>query len=212
MIKDQLVFFREFAQEFESTGSICPTSRWAANALAEPIAGQTREPRRVLEVGPGTGSVTDKILECMIEGDHLSICEINPRLMKMLRKKLEKDPNFQKFRANIDFHECPVQEIQVDKPFDVIICALPFLNFELGTVEQIFDKFRNISHDSTLMTYYEYMGIRSLSSFISSRARRERMKQLSSFFEEIHLESGLKRTRVWFNFLPINVYTLKVAA
>ena len=56
MIKENLVFLREFLLEFKTTGACFPTSRWAAQALITPLREPNRPPRNILELGPGTGS------------------------------------------------------------------------------------------------------------------------------------------------------------
>ena len=83
MIKQNLVFLREFLLEFKTTGACFPTSKWAAQALIKPLRDTKRKPMRILELGPGTGSVTLPILRELREGDTLTICEINPRFMKV---------------------------------------------------------------------------------------------------------------------------------
>ena len=83
MIKENLVFLREFLLEFKTTGACFPTSRWAAQALIAPLREDNRPPKNILELGPGTGSVTMPMLREMRDGDSLTICEINPRFMKL---------------------------------------------------------------------------------------------------------------------------------
>src|SRR5260370_26052180 len=47
-----------------STGAILPSSRFLARALVSQLRGP-RAPARILEVGPGTGSVTRAIARCL---------------------------------------------------------------------------------------------------------------------------------------------------
>src|SRR5581483_5471549 len=74
-------FFREFRRHFPATGAILPSSRFLARALVRPL----RSPRpacRILEVGPGTGSVTREIVWRMQSGDRLDAVEINGRFVE----------------------------------------------------------------------------------------------------------------------------------
>ncbi len=48
-------FFSQFRQQYFTTGSIWPSSRALGRALAAPMR-KAKPPRRVLEVGPGTGA------------------------------------------------------------------------------------------------------------------------------------------------------------
>jgi phosphatidylethanolamine/phosphatidyl-N-methylethanolamine N-methyltransferase len=212
MIKKQLFFLREFIQEFHSTGSAFPTTKWAAQALSGPLEGQ-RRPKRILELGPGTGSVTFPILTKMIPGDHLSICEINPRFMSELQVKMANEPLYHKFKENISFFTGAIQDFpESEDKFDVIVCSLPFLNFDLATVEEIFAKLQKLSSEQTVMTYYQYIGLRSFGKAFGSKEGKQRMNQLDEYFDQAIVKHNAKRKRIWLNVLPINVYTLEMAA
>lgn len=210
MIKDHVVYFTEFLKEFQNTGTCFPSSKFAARALTNPLRA-TRAPQRILELGPGTGVVTVKILEDMIPGDRLTICEINPRFMQQLKKNLETNPDFQCHKNNISFFEGPAQEIPEDGCYDLIVCALPFLNFDLATVEEIFSKLERISTSHTKMTYYEYIGLRSIGKVIAPEERKENLRKLDKFFAGIYKRHNMQRERVWLNLLPINIYTLHLS-
>lgn len=212
MIKDNLIFLREFVKEFQNTGSCFPTSRKAASELTAPLRGK-RTPKRILELGPGTGSVTFPIIDALIPGDYLSICEINPRFMQELKVKLEGNSKYQQYRSQVDFHECPIQDFpEGAEKFDVIVCSLPFLNFERDMVEEIFQKLTRLSQPNAVMTYYQYIGLRSIGRTIGSKEVKQRMSDLDSFFDNKLEKTLAHRKRVWFNMLPINVYTLRLAA
>lgn len=212
MIKDNFLFLKEFVTEFQNTGSFFPTSRKAASELTAPLR-EKRTPKRILELGPGTGSVTFPLIESMMPGDTLSICEINPRFMRELKNKLEKLPSFQKHRENIDFFEGAIQDYpETDQKFDIIVCSLPFLNFDCEMVKDIFDKLTRLSIPQAVMTYYQYMGLRSLGKAIGSKEKKQRMSDLDNFFDTASAKHHARRKKVWLNVLPINVYTLELAA
>lgn len=209
MIKDHVVYFKEFLKEFQNTGTCFPSSKFAARALTNPLR-TSRAPQRILELGPGTGVVTVRILEDMIPGDRLTICEINPRFMAALKENLKKNPDFQRHAANITFFEGPAQNIPEDGKYDTIVCALPFLNFDLHTVEEIFSKLERISNSHTKMTYYEYIGLRSLGMVVAAADRKRRLRELDIFFDDVYRRHHMRRKRVWLNLLPINIYTLNL--
>jgi phospholipid N-methyltransferase len=207
-LKENLVFLRETITQFQNTGAICSTSRWAAEAMTNPMRGRKTQPLNILELGPGTGSVTIKILADMLPGDQLTICEINPRFMKALKERLVENPDFQRHKDRIRFYECPAQELPEDQKYDFVVCSLPFLNFDVQTVREIFTKLKQVSMESTLMTYYQYMGLRHLSKVVAAPDRKRRMNDLDDFFGSITDKKITRRDRVWLNLLPINIYTL----
>ena len=79
-------------------------------------------------------------------------------------------------------------------------------------MEEIFDKFDRLSTDDALMTYFEYIGLRSLSLALSSNGRKRRMQEIDLYFKQVFSERDIKRRRIWMNVLPINIYTLRLAA
>ena len=212
MFKENLVFLREFLLEFKTTGACFPTSRWAAQALITPLRAPERAPKNILELGPGTGSVTMPLLREMRPGDHLTICEINPRFMKSLKDTLEKDEHYQRVRNQVSFFLGAAQDLPGDRVYDIIVCALPFVNFDLETVRSIFGKLREISSPNTLMTYYEYIGVRKFNETVGAPERRDRIAQVHGYLKDSRYISYLKRERVWLNLFPINIYTVRPAA
>src|ERR1043166_4551462 len=61
-------FYRQFRAQYGTTGSVLPSSRALARALTRPMRA-CPTPRRVLEVGPGTGAVTREIVRTLRPGD-----------------------------------------------------------------------------------------------------------------------------------------------
>lgn len=209
MFRETLLYLKEGIVNFHNTGSLCATSKWAAKALASPIKNTSR-PLNVLEVGAGTGSVTNAILNDLEKGDTLVICEINPKFMSILQSKMEENPLFQEKSESISFFNGPIQELKEDKKFDVIICSLPFLNFDVKTVKEIFNKLKRVSTNKTVMTYYEYIGLRDISKLISLKQRKQRMSEIDSFMKEHHKTNKIGHEKIWLNFLPINIYKMRV--
>lgn len=209
MLKDNALFVQEFFRSFQSTGSLCPTTRWAAKALVAPLLEKPRNtPSKILELGPGTGSVTRYILRQMGFGDSLAICEINERFMEALRDNLEEDPYFDTHRSRVSFHCCPMQQLPENQKFDLIVCAIPFLNLSLPLVKELFLKIAALSHKDTIITNYEYKGLRSIGKQFLATPRRIRMRELDDFFKSIQIAHLESKRNVWLNILPIIVYRL----
>jgi phospholipid N-methyltransferase len=210
--KSMALFFREGVLRFHDTGALCATSRWAAKALTNKLR-ETRGPRHILELGPGTGSVTIQILADMIPGDKLTICEINPRFMENLKNRLYSNQAYQARSSDVSFFQGAAQELpEPETPFDIIVCALPFTNFSISTVRDIFERLHRVSHDETVMTYYEYIGLRKVSQLLSTPEKRSRLIEIDGFFNQKHRHDLIKQERIWLNFLPIEVHTLRVGS
>src|SRR5260370_5739986 len=87
-------FFRESRRHFGNTGSFLPSSRFLARALVSELrksrGPEGSAPRRILEVGPGTASVTREILQHMHPGDRLDAVELNSRFAALLKRRFAK--------------------------------------------------------------------------------------------------------------------------
>lgn len=206
-MKDSLYFFKEGLKTFKLTGAVLPSSPWAARALAAAMVG-SRKPMNILEVGPGTGPVTNVILDRMIPGDHATICEINPRFMEALKERISKHPRFAQFEDSITFFLGPVQDLPEDKKYDAIVCAIPFLNLDAPTVQEIFEKLLRLSGPETVMSYFEYIGLRKLGKLFGDS---ERVQEVENVIKKDYMPRRIDLNKVWLNVLPINIYTLSMA-
>lgn len=103
------------------------------------------------------------------------------------------------------FFEGPVQGLATGDKFDLIVCAIPFLNLPVQITQDIFRKFAELSHSQTSITYYEYMWLRQLGKALSPE-RRKRLGELENFISTLHEENLCSVKKIWLNVLPINVY------
>lgn len=204
-MKSQITFLKGALSQFKDTGSICPTSRFAAEAM---LADLNDQDLRILEVGPGTGSITKYILQRLAKNKTLQICEINSMFMDYLKTELAKNPDFTKHQEQVDFFLGPIQQLQSSQPFDYIVCALPFLNFDSSTLNEILNKLVQLSHSGTRMCFYQYLGLKDLGTLLGSQKNKSRVLEVSKEMEKFLSKRKLSRETVWLNVSPIKVYTI----
>ena len=207
MLKDNLVFFSECFRNFKTTGSFWPTSRKAALALSAPIH-HIRGPRSILEIGPGTGSITVVLLEQMTEKDSLTLCEINPRLMKCLKERLAQNPYYQKHASRVHFFLGAAQEMPEDKTFNAVVCAVPFNNFDDTITKEIFEKAERLAEDGAWMSYYEYIVLGDAKKMSPLHNQRQRISGVMRYIKKEWMPYLINKKSIWTNMLPIHVYTL----
>jgi|GEM_PF-571668 len=208
-IGELIAFLKEGITKFHDTGSLCSTTRYAGEALSSPLK-LPRKPMKILEVGAGTGSVTSVILDMLVEGDHFVTCEMNDKFLPLLESRVKTHPSHQNQDRTVLVFAGPIQALTEDSKFDVIICALPFLNFSVQLTQEIFLKLARLSTSETVMTYYQYIALHLLGKLVSFPERRNRLKELERFFEVVHQQCFESRMRIWRNVLPINIYSLKM--
>jgi len=167
-------FFREFRQQFHTTGAILPSSRFLAEALAAPLR-QARPPGRILEVGPGTGSVTCAIARHLGPHDRLEAIEINERFVRLLEGRLDDDPSFAHCREQVRVVHGSLEDLSGEGLYDFIVSGLPFNNFPVPQVRAIFGTYQRLLRPGGVLSFFEYTMIRELKTPFVSRAERERL-------------------------------------
>ena len=76
-----LGFLGEAIKNYRQTGAVAPSSRRLAQSMVEHLDDHAG-PRRILEVGSGTGAFTRHILGGMRDGDRLDAVEISELLRR----------------------------------------------------------------------------------------------------------------------------------
>ncbi len=172
-MKEYIHFFRQFRQRFETTGAIAPSSRFLAKAISRPLADFKKEnrPVRILEIGPGTGAFTGHIVKLLSEGDQFDIVEINEEFAKLIEERFENEPHYQNASHLSKVHCCPLQQFQTEGEYDFIISGLPLNNFPPVLVAEFFELFAKLLKPGGVLSYFEYMFIRSLKKPLSSKMR-----------------------------------------
>ena len=84
-LSDTTLFLQEWLANPQRTGSVAPSSPQLAAAMARWLPSDPES--YVLELGPGTGAVTEALLERGLREDRLVAIEKNPKLAHLLRKR-----------------------------------------------------------------------------------------------------------------------------
>jgi phospholipid N-methyltransferase len=173
-------FYRQFRQQYRNTGSILPSGRQLARALVSEFR-RRPGPSRILEVGPGTGAVTAEILHVLGPGDRFDIIEINGDFVRLLQRRFDEEPLFQKRKAQARLIHAPLQEMPGEGVYDYMISGLPLNNFPLALVREIFQAYRRLLKPLGVLSYFEYLAIRRLKSLVVGRRERRHLHVLGRF-------------------------------
>lgn len=120
---DELRFWRSLVTRPRAIGAIAPSSP----ALARKIAAQIHPgvPGTVLELGPGTGVVTDALIARGIGVEHLIAIEADPDLAQLMRARF---PGLRVVEGDaFDLDRTLPRE--TSGPLSAVVSGLPLLNF-----------------------------------------------------------------------------------
>src|SRR5437660_2219600 len=130
-------FIRESKRHFRDTGALLPSSRFLAGALVAELR-EWRGPGRILEVGPGTGSVTAQILRHLLPGDRLDLVEVNSHFIDLLHDRFAQEGRFRRYRDQVKLIHAAVEKLAGEAVYDFIISGLPLNNFSVAQVREIY--------------------------------------------------------------------------
>lgn len=216
MLHDWRLFFQEYLRNFHHTGAVSPSSRYLASALARQIAGENGEgpargPRRVLEVGPGTGAVTGRIVANLGPEDRFDLIEWNARFVDCLRRRFETEPGWKAVADRVRVIHGPVQDLPREGAYQAIVSGLPLNNFAVADVEQILDAFRGLLAPGGTLSFFEYVAVRPARALVSGRVERQRLKGIGKALDAILSQHEFRRDCVWPNLPPAWVHHVRLS-
>jgi len=151
-ISDSTLFLREWLVNPQRTGAVAPSSPQLAAAMARWLPHNPES--FVLELGPGTGAVTEALLKRGLREDRLVAIENNPALAKHLRKRFP--------RAHIITGDAwQMDTLLAELPLPVksvgaVISSLPLLNFSKEQADALAQKIRAVLDPRGRWVQYSY--------------------------------------------------------
>jgi phospholipid N-methyltransferase len=208
-LHDYRVFWREFRENFHSTGAVLPSGQPLARALARYVA-QPAGPRRILEVGPGTGAVTRAIVQALGPQDRFDLVELNERFVVRLNERFATEACFQSVADRSRVLHQPVESLPLDEPYDLIISGLPLNNFSVELVDRILGTFVKLLKPQGTLSFFEYIAIRHARAIVGNRDDRARLRSITQSLNRLLVPHEIHRDWVWLNVLPAWVHHLRL--
>jgi len=138
-LDDEVQFIRSWIEKPLSTGAVMPSSRALPRAMARYVDPQAAGP--VIELGPGTGPVTQALVKQGIDPARLILVEFNPDFCRLLRSRYPQATVVQGDAYRLR----RLLETYVDEPAAAIVSGLPLVTKPLRT------RLRLISDAMTLL-------------------------------------------------------------
>ncbi|KKR52484.1 MAG: putative phospholipid N-methyltransferase [Parcubacteria group bacterium GW2011_GWA1_40_21] len=175
---DKIKFIKGFLKNWKEVGSIIPSSRFLANKMIDPI--DFKKAKVIVELGPGLGCFTGKILEMMREDAKLLIFEINSDFCNELKKN--KDSRLAVFNVSALDMAYHLKEIKAD----YVISGIPLSTLVDDSRGLLLKAIKNILSGGGVYIQFQY----SLGAY----------KKLKSLFSKVSFKFTL------FNAPPAFVY------
>jgi len=181
-LADSSLFLREWFANPQRTGSVAPSSPKLAAAMAHWLPSDPKS--FVLELGPGTGAVTEALIKRGLREDRLVAIEHNPKMARLLREKFPRAQiitgDAWQMDALLRERRHPIESV------GAVISSLPLLNFQLAEAEALAQQIRSVLQPQGNWVQYSY------------RIHKLRTRGASSF--------RLRASKiVWLNFPPARV-------
>ncbi len=218
MLRDYRVFLKQFFEHYHTTGSVLPSSGSLAKALCRYVKDDKGAssngramcvPREVLEVGPGTGAVTKRLVRSLRAEDRLTLVELNVDFVQHLRQRFDHEPAFQTAAGRTQIIHGRLEDLPPEGRYDLIISGLPLNNFTVGEVEQILELFQRLLKPAGTLSFFEYIAIRRLKSLVSGSQGRARLRGIGRALGRVLKDQEIKRDWVWPNVPPAWVHHVR---
>lgn len=126
-LDDEVKFIRSWIEKPISIGAVMPSSRVLARAMARYVDPQSNGP--VIELGPGTGPVTQALVRQGVDPARLILVEFNPDFCRLLRTRYPAATVVQGDAYRLR----RLLESYVDEPAAAVVSGLPLVTKPLRT-------------------------------------------------------------------------------
>lgn len=151
-IRSAAIFFRGFVENPGMVASVVPSSQATIDAMLAKV--DWERCKLFVEYGPGVGTFTTRILDCLPPDGRLLAIDTNPRFVEFLRKTIT-DPRFEVVLGSATDVESIVRASGLARA-DYIISGLPFSSLPQTVAEQIVAASYAVLRDGGAFMTYQF--------------------------------------------------------
>ncbi|WP_417277435.1 class I SAM-dependent methyltransferase [Castellaniella sp.] len=142
------LFVHEFLRKPTIVGAVCPSSTGLARRMACPVPVQSDG--LVVELGAGTGSVTQALLDRGVSPMRLRVVERSAALAQHLRRRFPVLPIWQADAADL------INLLPEGATVDAVVSSLPLRSLTPQLVSAILDQWRSVLRPGGLLVQFTY--------------------------------------------------------
>lgn len=180
-----------FFKDLKQVGAIAPSSKFLAKDLVsrfkKKLSNQNCPPLNILEIGAGTGPLTEQIIKHLRPEDQLDVVEIHKKFFQIVKTKYR--------QSNIQAYHSDILKFEPNQQYDFIFSSLPYENMPEDVSRKIWEKKLSLCTSDAYISYFKYVKFRDFKS---------------DFEEKVVEKYGQDKKFVLLNLPPAKVYTLEV--
>jgi len=146
------LFLKQFFKQKKMVGAVAPSSRFLAHKMLNHLPLSTA--KVIVELGPGNGVFTKRIIKEMGENTQLIVIELNDLFYNELSSTIQ-DPRVHIFHDSANKIWDFVKQIGQDKA-DIIISSLPLANFPEDLKTDLLDSIHNSLDEKGTFVQFQY--------------------------------------------------------
>lgn len=146
------LFLQELLNCPRQVGAILPSSRNLSNAMARWLPSHSND--YALELGPGTGSVSEALFKRGLREDRLIAIEQSPKMADLLRSRFPRATIITGDAFQLD--ELLKQHPRLASNIGMVFSSLPLLNFEAHIADTLAQKIRAVLPVGGKLVQYSY--------------------------------------------------------
>ncbi|GAA4844353.1 class I SAM-dependent methyltransferase [Saccharopolyspora rosea] len=186
------IFLTRAVRRPSTVGALLPTSRYVAAAVADVVPGSGRP--TVLELGPGTGALSDAIQPRLPPGARHLAVEIDPEMVRYLRTR---KPWLEVIEGDVAQLRTLLRDAGVGE-VDAVISSIPWTLLPPDKQRELLREAASVLTPTGVFTTVTYL------TTLWRAPTRAFTRALAETFEEV-----LPRAAVWRNIPPTRVYVCR---
>lgn len=208
---ERVMFFTaRFFQRPQAVGSLVPSSSWLGAKMVRHVPVPSNAMSYYLEVGPGTGSLTDVLLKKLDEssGDakkfKVDLVEADDGFCQVLKEKYGD-------RTDVEIHCLPIQEWKPGYKYEAAVTSIPLNSLPAESVDGILKAYEDLLKEGASLSWVEYALLPTLKRLYSSSARKLELDKVQAVKDKFLARHGCGQDLAWFNIPPARVYHSRMA-
>jgi phosphatidylethanolamine/phosphatidyl-N-methylethanolamine N-methyltransferase len=152
--------------------------------------------------------VTRQICAALRQTDSLDLCELNTAFCEVLRQRLSEERPFSDVAARVRIFHQPIEQLESQGEYDLVVSCLPLNNFQVHEVEAILGQLPRLLKPGGTLSFFQYIGIRKLRGVVAGAADRKRLAGIGRAMDAV-LAGEVRRNQVWANVPPAYVHHVR---